>query len=63
MANARRDKSGWIRCSVCGHKLGRAVGKWSDENVMPALEIKCHSCKSLVYIMVGSKGLREDSGE
>jgi phage FluMu protein Com len=58
MATARRDNNNWIRCAECGHKLGRAVGVWSDKQAMPALEIKCHSCGTLNYIMVG--GLKDD---
>ena len=51
--NARID-SGWFRCGKCGHKLGRAIGVWNSRRAMPAIEIKCKSCKELNYIMVGS---------
>lgn len=54
MATARRDKE-WFRCDRCGHKLGRAVGIWSDRQAMPAIEVKCHSCGTLNYIMVGGR--------
>lgn len=54
MATARRDKE-WFRCSQCGHKLGRMMGAWPEKQAMPAIEIKCHSCGSLNYIMVGGK--------
>lgn len=61
MATSRIDKSGWFRCAKCGHKLGRAVGDWQKTRFMPAIEIKCHSCKSLNYLMVGQKtGGRND---
>jgi len=55
----RRDGE-WIRCGKCGHKLGKIVGVWSDKNQLPALEIKCSSCKSLNYVFVGGKGGEED---
>ena len=48
-----RSDGEWIRCGKCGHKLGRAVGEWSPRNSFPALEIKCHSCKELNYVMIG----------
>ena len=56
---ARRDKE-WIRCGKCGHKLGKMVGVWSDRQIMPAIETKCHSCGAINYIMVG-KGKQEVS--
>lgn len=49
----RVDENNWCRCGKCGHKLGRLVGKWQDARYMPAVEIKCHSCKSINYIMTG----------
>lgn len=52
MATARRDNE-WIRCPECGHKLGRMVGVWPDRQSMPAIEIKCHSCRTLSYVLVG----------
>lgn len=54
MATARRDGE-WARCQKCGHKLGRLVGAWSEKQAMPAIEIKCHSCGTLNYIMVGGR--------
>ena len=54
MAVARHDGD-WIRCGKCGHKLGKRVGVWSDRQVMPAIEIKCHSCKIVNYIMIGGQ--------
>lgn len=54
MATAKRDRE-WFRCSECGHRLGKAVGVWPDAQAMPALEVKCHSCKALNYIMVGGR--------
>lgn len=54
MATARRDKE-WFRCSECGHRLGKMVGVWSEGQAMPALEIKCHSCKTLNYILIGGQ--------
>jgi len=53
MATAKLDKEKWFRCAKCGHKLGRAVGMWNDRQAMPAIEIKCHSCKEINYLMVG----------
>jgi len=62
MATARRDGE-WARCQKCGHKLGRFVGVWPDRQAMPAIEIKCHSCGELNYIMVGGKKSgRKDAG-
>ena len=52
MAVARRDGD-WIRCAQCGHKLGRMVGIWESRNAFPAIEIKCHGCREMNYIMVG----------
>ena len=43
----------WVRCGKCVHKLGRLVGKWETAKYMPAVEIKCHSCKSMNYLMTG----------
>ena len=50
---ARLCKDGWVRCEECGHKLGRAMGDWSGKRSDPMMEIKCHSCKALNYIMYG----------
>lgn len=56
MATARNDKEDkWIRCDRCGRKLGRKVGVWSDMKYLPAIEIKCHSCKTINYIMIGGQ--------
>lgn len=55
MSTARIDKEGWVRCAQCGHKLCRTVGAWKERMAMPALEIKCHSCKTLNYIMIGGQ--------
>lgn len=52
MPNAKLDKE-WIRCAKCGHKLGKRIGDWGERSALPALEIKCGSCKTLNYIMVG----------
>lgn len=65
MATARIDKDGWCRCGRCGHKLARIVGKFPQgHHKMPAMEIKCHSCKQISYIMIGvvSEGT-EDKNE
>ena len=56
---ARRDKE-WFRCSGGGHKLGKMVGVWSDRQAMPAIEVKCHSCGSLNYIMIGGQKNERD---
>lgn len=61
MATARIDKDRWIRCSECGHKLGKAVGHWTGARAFPAIEIKCHSCKTLNYIMIGQGGRQNRS--
>lgn len=61
MATAKLGKDRWIRCAECGHKLGKAVGEWGGRNAFPAIEIKCHSCKTLNYIMIGGQG-HERSG-
>lgn len=54
MATARIDGN-WFRCSKCGHKIGRKVGVWPEFQALPALEIKCKSCKTINYIMIGGK--------
>lgn len=59
MATARLDKDNWFRCVICGHKLGKAVGKWQYIKAMPAVEIKCHSCKTINYLMIGGQGRNE----
>ena len=56
MATANLDKDKWFRCARCRHKLGGAVGAWRDKMAMPAIEIKCHSCKTINYLMVGGNG-------
>ena len=62
MATARGDKDGWIRCQKCGHKLGRIAGAWDEhKRAFPAIEIKCHSCKDIVYILVGSQKAAESN--
>lgn len=55
------DRGKWLVCGECGHKLGRIVGAWSEQTTFPAIEIKCHSCKSMNYIMVGAKKNSEGS--
>lgn len=53
---ARLSNDGWFRCAKCGHKLGRTVGAWDDSRrFFPAIEIKCHSCKSINYLNVGMR--------
>lgn len=37
------DKTKWLRCGKCNHKMGRLMGGVSG------LEIKCHSCKEINY--------------
>ena len=54
MANAKREGD-WLRCAQCGHKLGRIVGRWESTNAFPAIEVKCHSCGKLNYIMIGGQ--------
>lgn len=54
MATAKRNGE-WFQCAQCGHKLGRATGSWPEYQAMPAIEIKCHSCKALNHIMVGGR--------
>ena len=36
----------WLRCGHCGHKLFKMEG---GAEALPAIEIKCHSCKALNY--------------
>lgn len=55
MPTATRDNE-WFRCSKCRHKLGKAVGAWSGFMAMPAVEIKCHSCGTINYLMIGGQG-------
>ena len=62
MATAKLCDDGWIRCAQCRHKLGKAVGRWSGERSLPAIEIKCHSCKSINYIMVGGNDSEGNAG-
>ena len=58
---AKLDKDKWFRCGKCGHKLGRACGDFGTIRMMPAIEIKCHSCKEINYLMVGKKQNQEKS--
>lgn len=37
------NKDNWIRCSNCGHKLGKIINEGSG----CLIEIKCHSCKAI----------------
>ena len=62
MATAKRDNE-WFRCSKCRHKLGRAVGIWNNTQALPAIEIKCHSCGELNYIMVGGNRSNGNSND
>lgn len=50
---ARIDNN-WIRCSGCGHKLGRLLlhGKTKLNGIPAIIEIKCSSCKELNVIPV-----------
>lgn len=58
---ARLGKDGWFRCAKCGHKLGRTAGAWDDSRrFFPAIEIKCHSCKSINYLNVGMRSEEMD---
>lgn len=43
-----KKKDKWIRCSGCGHKLGRIL---KDGNCQ--IEIKCHSCKTINTCNIG----------
>lgn len=52
MPNAKIDNE-WCRCAKCGHKLGKRIGDWGERSALPALEIKCPSCKELNYILMG----------
>lgn len=62
MATARIDKEGWCRCTRCGHKLARIVGRFPEgHRKMPAMEIKCHSCKQISYIMIGVVAEEEEN--
>lgn len=36
----------WLRCPCCGHKLFRII----KDSGLSDLEIKCHSCKSIVNV-------------
>lgn len=40
----------WVRCPQCGHKLFRLV---QNHGYATDIEIKCHSCKSVVLILMG----------
>lgn len=40
------DMESWVRCGRCGHKLFRLT---HPNQINPAIEIKCHSCKALNY--------------
>jgi phage FluMu protein Com len=55
MPTAKKCNDGWIRCGKCNHKLGRMKGVWPEMQAMPAIEIKCHSCKTLNYILIGGQ--------
>lgn len=40
----RIDEQNWCRCGACSHKLFRIT---ESNKKMPAIEIKCHSCKAI----------------
>lgn len=40
----------WVRCPQCGHKLFRLVQNQGDAT---EIEIKCHSCRSIISILMG----------
>lgn len=44
----KAGKDGWVRCSNCGHKLGKVLLATTEGNCI--VEIKCHSCKALNII-------------
>lgn len=39
------DADRWIRCSFCGHKLGKVLVNTNHNDCL--VEIKCHSCKTI----------------
>lgn len=47
---------GWVKCPYCGHKLFMTLDKEersiSIVNKKAEIEIKCSSCKRLVYVSV-----------
>ena len=48
---ARITKDKWVRCPNCGHKLFRIVKDIDiDKAEKNRLEVKCHSCKSIVEV-------------
>ena len=67
MATARidREENGqiWVRCPNCNHRLAKVVGKWDGSNSFPAIEIKCHSCKEISYIMIGGIGVGNEQNK
>ncbi len=43
-------KDGWLVCGKCGHKFARVIGNIDSGKSFLALEMKCHSCKTINYI-------------
>lgn len=41
----RNNNERWIRCTGCGHKLGRIIKAPTREEGL--IEMKCHSCKTI----------------
>lgn len=44
----------WVRCPQCGHKLFRLV---RNQGYATEIEIKCHSCKAIIPILMGDPKL------
>lgn len=43
----------WVRCPKCGHKLF-----FADVDSVVDIEIKCHSCKDVVNVLVVDKHIK-----
>lgn len=41
----------WIRCPVCGHKLGRLI----TVKGITVIEVKCSSCKEVSTIKIENR--------
>lgn len=52
--NGKVCRDGWVRCGNCNHKLGKATGDWTAMQSGACLEVKCHSCKQIVKISIGT---------
>ena len=49
----KRNNAEWAKCPVCGHKFFRLCdGAKAKVSKLGGIEIKCHSCKSIITLEV-----------